>query len=156
MVSSVERGEKAPTVTLLARIADGLGLTLRQLLDAVEPDQVLIQRRTDHATVRESDGWSRTVISPAVPGINFEWIEVTLPPRSAPAPYAGYADGSHEFVHVRTGRLTVEIAGTAYHLGRHDTLYFPSDTEHAYRNETDRPCRYAVAAMVLRARAPRA
>ncbi len=156
MVSSVERGEKAPTVVLLSRIADGLGLTLRQLLEAVEPDRVLVQRRTDHVTVQESGDWSRTVISPVVPGINFEWIEVTLPPRCAPDPFAGYAAGSHEFVHVSTGRLTVDVAGTTYHLHRQDTLYFPSDTEHAYRNETDRPCRYAIAAIVLRARTPRA
>ena len=155
MLSAVERGEKAPTVPVLAKIADGLGLTLRGLLETVEPDRAVLRRRAHHDTVDEPGGWQRTVISPAVPGVNFEWVEVTLPPGCAPAAYPAYAAGSHEFLHVRNGQLTVDLAQTTYRLERGDTLYFPADTDHAYRNQTGRACSYSVAAIVLRARTPR-
>jgi len=155
MLSAVERGEKAPTVVVLAKIADGLGMTLRGLLETVEPDRAVVRRHADHDRVDEPDGWQRTVISPPVPGVNFEWIEVTLPPGCEPGGYPAYAPGSHEFVHVRTGELTVDLAQASYRLSPGDTLYFPADTGHSYSNRGRRTCSYSVAAIVLRARTPR-
>jgi len=155
MLSAVERGEKAPTVVVLAKIADGLGMTLRGLLETVEPDRAVVRRHADHDRVDEPGGWQRTVISPPVPGVNFEWVEVTLPPGCEPGAYPAYAPGSHEFVHVRTGELTVDLAQASYLLGPGDTLYFPADTEHSYSNQGSRACSYSVAAIVLRARTPR-
>jgi transcriptional regulator with XRE-family HTH domain len=152
MLSAIERAEKAPTVVVLSKIADGLGLTLAQLLAGVEPDRFVIRRAADHEIIDEPGGWQRTVLTPVVPGVGFEWIRTTLPAGCDSGVYPGYAPGSHEFVHVETGTLHLTADATTHELHPGDTLYFPSDTDHAYANPGDTDCTYNVAALIMRSR----
>ena len=101
MLSAIERGEKTPTVVVLSRIADGLGLSLSRLLADLETDRVIVRRAAEQDHVAEPGGWHRTVLTPVVPGVNFEWIRTTLPPRCDAGRFPAYAPGSHEFDPVR-------------------------------------------------------
>ncbi|MBV8933693.1 MAG: cupin domain-containing protein [Kutzneria sp.] len=154
MLSAVERAEKAPTVTVLSRIADGLTVPLSHLLAAVETDRVVVRRAEDQDTIAEPGGWHRTVLSPVVPGVNFEWIRTTLPARCDAGVYPAHAPGSHEFITIETGTLHLTIGDTSYDLATGDSIYFPADTRHAFANQTDAPCRYHVAALNMRPRTP--
>jgi transcriptional regulator with XRE-family HTH domain len=155
MLSAIERGEKTPTVVVLSRIADGLHLPLTHLISAVEGDRVVVRRAGEQDTVAEPGGWQRTILTPVVPGVNFEWIRTTLPPHGDAGEYPAYAPGSHEFVTVLTGTLHLTLAETGYDLAAGDSIYFPADTAHAYANRTDLPCTYYVAALIMRARTAR-
>ncbi|MEU3529928.1 XRE family transcriptional regulator [Streptomyces sp. NPDC038707] len=148
MLSSVERGRKAPTVLVLARIAEGLGVTAACLL--TEPEPVLVRRAADQDVVEEPGGWWRTILSPVVPGVNFEWIRSVLPPHCDAGEYPAYASGSHEYVFVEGGtlRLTVGEAVTELLVG--DSAYFPADAVHGYSNPGETPCVYYVAALIMR------
>lgn len=154
MLSAIERAEKAPTIVVLSKLADGLGLTLGQLLEAVEPNRVVIRRAADHEVVDEPGGWQRTILTPVIPGVGFEWIRTTLPAGCDPGVYPGYAPGSHEFVHVEAGTLQLTVDDETYELAAGDTLYFPSDSEHRYANHGSTDCTYSVAIMIMRSRAP--
>jgi XRE family transcriptional regulator, regulator of sulfur utilization len=152
MLSAVERGEKAPTVMVLSRIADGLDLPLSVLLGLAEPSTATLLRASDQPVIIEPEGWRRTILTPMITGVSFEWIEVELPAGVAPAAYDAYAPGSHEFVHVLSGELLVDLEHESFRLGDGDTLHFRADTVHRYRNESKEPCVYAVAAIIARAR----
>jgi transcriptional regulator with XRE-family HTH domain len=152
MLSAIERAEKAPTVVVLSKIADGLGMTLAQLLADVEPDRVIIRRAGDHDVIDEPGGWQRTVLTPVVPGVGFEWIRTTLPAGCDAGTYPAYAPGSHEFIHVETGTLDLTVDATVHELQAGDTLYFPSDVDHAYANPGTTSCTYNVAALIMRSR----
>jgi transcriptional regulator with XRE-family HTH domain len=154
MLSAVERAEKAPTVVVLARVADGLGVTLSQLLADIEPDRTILRRAGEHEVVDEPGGWQRTLLTPVIPGVGFEWIRTTLPAGCDAGTFPGYAPGSHEFVHVEAGTLHLTVDATEHELDAGDTLYFPSDLDHAYANRGDVACTYSVAALNLRSRAP--
>lgn len=154
MLSAIERGEKAPTVVVLSRIADGLHLPLTHLLSALESDRVVVRRAPEQDTLAEPGGWERTILTPVVPGVNFEWIRTTLPPHCDAGEFPAYAPGSHEFVTVLTGTLRLTLGDTAYDLEAGDSLYFPADTTHAYANRTGTSCTYYVAALIMRPRAP--
>jgi transcriptional regulator with XRE-family HTH domain len=154
MLSAIERGEKTPTVVVLSRIADGLHMPLTHLLSAVEQDRVVVRRADEQDTVAEPGGWRRTILTPVVPGVNFEWIRTTLPPRCDAGEFPAYAPGSHEFVTVLTGTLRLTLDRTGYDLAAGDSIYFPADITHAYANRTDEACTYYVAALIMRPRTP--
>ncbi|WP_130343762.1 helix-turn-helix domain-containing protein [Herbihabitans rhizosphaerae] len=153
MLSSVERGDKAPTVIVLDRIANGLGVSLSTLL--VEDERVVVRRAADQDVVEEA-GWRRTILSPVVPGVNFEWISSTLPPGCSPDSYPPYAPGSHEFIYVESGTVTLTIDDErTVELSEGDSIYLAADTTLRYANRTDSPCTYYVAALIMRPRARR-
>jgi XRE family transcriptional regulator, regulator of sulfur utilization len=150
MLSSVERGRKAPTVVVLARIADGLGVPLGEL---IAPGSRLIVRRAGaQDVIDEPGGWRREILTPVVPGVNFEWIRTTLPPGADPGPFPAYAPGSHEFVLVESGELGLAIGAEDVTLRAGDSVYFPADVTHRYANTGAVPCVYYVAALIMRPR----
>ncbi|MDR7383292.1 quercetin dioxygenase-like cupin family protein [Promicromonospora iranensis] len=154
MLSSVERGQKAPTIVVLSRIADGLGTGLADLIDDVEPRRVIVRRAADQDTIDEPGGWRRTVVSPVVPGVNLEWIRTTLPAGCDAGEFPAYAPGSHEFVVVESGTLRLGLDGQVTDLLAGDSLYFAADVAHAYANPGSEPCSYSVVALIMRPRGP--
>ncbi len=154
MLSAIERSAKTPTITVLDRVACGLGLRLSQLLAELETDRVIVRRAGQQETVEE-DGWRRTVLTPVVPGVNFEWVRTTLPPRTDAGEFPAYAPGSHEFVVVTAGAVHLTVGDVTHVLGTGDSLYFPADVVHAYANRGDTTCEYFVAALIMRPRTKR-
>ncbi|WP_410564975.1 helix-turn-helix domain-containing protein [Amycolatopsis sp. cmx-4-61] len=152
MLSAIERGEKTPTVVVLSRIADGLGLSASRLLAGLEHDRVLVRRAAEQEHIAEPGGWHRTVLTPVVPGVNFEWIRTTLPPGCDAGTFPAYAPGSHEFVVVESGELTLGVGEGEYVLAAGDSVYFPADAAHSYANRSGNPCVYSVAALIMRPR----
>ncbi|GAA2453772.1 XRE family transcriptional regulator [Actinomadura vinacea] len=155
MLSSVERGRKAPTIVVLARIADGLGTSLADLVSRPDDERVIVRRAADQDTVEEPGGWRRTVLTPVVPGVNFEWVRSTLPPGCDAGEYPAYAPGSHEFIAVESGTLRLTVGDRTVDLGPGDSVYFAAHLPHAYANPGDEPCAYHVAALIMRPRTPR-
>jgi XRE family transcriptional regulator, regulator of sulfur utilization len=155
MLSSVERGQKAPTVVVLSRIAGGLGIGLADLIADTEPRSVIVRRAADQDAVEEPGGWRRTIVSPVVPGVNFEWIRTTLPGGCDAGEFPAYAPGSHEFVVVEAGTLRLGVGDEVIDLAAGDSVYFAADVPHAYANPGDDPCAYYVAALIMRPRSPR-
>ncbi|WP_275004971.1 helix-turn-helix domain-containing protein [Promicromonospora iranensis] len=154
MLSSVERGQKAPTVVVLARIADGLGIGLADLINDVEPRRVIVRRAAEQDAVDEPGGWRRTIVSPVVPGVNLEWVRTTLPGGCDAGEFPAYAPGSHEFVLVEKGALRLSLDGQVTDLLAGDSVYFAADMTHAYANPGSEPCVYSVVALIMRPRGP--
>ena len=153
MLSSVERGHKAPTILVLARIADGLGVPLAELVTQPEDSRVIVRRAADQDTLDEPGGWRRTILTPVVPGVNFEWIRTALPPGCEAGRFPAYAPGSHEFVVVESGTLRLTLVDRSVDLDAGDSVYFAADVTHAYANPSGVPCTYYVAALIMRPRA---
>lgn len=154
MLSSVERGEKAPTVTVLDRIAGGLDVTLASLVAEADVERVVVRRAADQDRLDEPGGWQRIILSPVVPGVNFEWIRSTLPPGCDAGTFPAYAAGSHEFVAVQSGTLTLTIGERELSLSAGDSVYFAADAPHGYANRGHTRCIYHVAALIMRPRTP--
>jgi XRE family transcriptional regulator, regulator of sulfur utilization len=154
MLSSVERGRKAPTIVVLARIADGLGVPLSELV-APGGGRVIVRRAGAQDVIDEPGGWRREILTPVVPGVNFEWIRTTLPSGADPGPFPAYAPGSHEYVLAESGTLQLTIGGDEVTLQPGDSVYFPADRSHRYANPGPVPCTYYVAALIMRPRGNR-
>jgi quercetin dioxygenase-like cupin family protein len=139
---------------VLARIADGLGVPLDGLIVG-DGSRVIVRRAGQQDVIDEPAGWRREILTPVIPGVNFEWIRTTLPPGVDPGPFPAYAAGSHEFVVVEAGTLQLTIGSEDFALHAGDSVYFPADTTHRYANAGGVPCVYYVAALIMRPRGNR-
>ena len=79
MLSEVERGSKVPTVLVLDRIATGLDTSIARLLGDERASRVIVLRRGEHDTAHDPSGWERRILSPVLPGMEFELMRTTIP-----------------------------------------------------------------------------
>ena len=111
MLSAIERGVKAPTVLVLDRVATGLDTSLARLLGAETPARLILLRRHDQKVARDPSGWERRILSPMLPGVEFEFMRTTLGPKVNAGVFLPHAHGSREHA-VESGTLRLTIDGT--------------------------------------------
>src|SRR5919202_213879 len=84
MLSQVERGETSPTLATAARIAQGLELTLSQLLRLDEADGVTVVRRQERrGGGSQRAGHTYEIVTPPLPGQRAEVSCHVLAPAAA-------------------------------------------------------------------------
>ncbi len=92
MISKIERGEAVPSTTVLAKLAEALGVTFSQLMSHPVEREILLIRASRQPVLRdEASGLTRRCLSPVLPGRGIDWVINTLPPRGtagASAPIA--------------------------------------------------------------------
>lgn len=151
MLSDVERGDKVPSVLVLDRIATGLGTSIARLLDDETSSRVIVMRHADQSVARDPSGWERRILSPVLPGVEFEFMRTTIGPRVDAGVFSPHAAGSREYLAMESGRLALTLDGTRHDLAGGDSIYYAGDCEHAFVNPGDEPCVYYLA-MDLRRR----
>ncbi|GAA3986690.1 XRE family transcriptional regulator [Allokutzneria multivorans] len=152
MLSSVERAAKAPTITVLSRIADGLGVPLPRLVAEPAQDKVIVRRAAEQEVSEHPGGWRRTILSPVVPGVNVELLRTELPPGCDAGDFPAYAPGSHEYVVVQSGTLALTVDEQRLTLDAGDSAYFAADVVHGFANPGPEPCVYHLTALIMRPR----
>jgi XRE family transcriptional regulator, regulator of sulfur utilization len=145
MLSDVERGAKVPTVLVLDRIATGLGTSIARLLGEERSSAVLVLRREEQDVVVDPSGWERRILSPVLPGVEFEFMRTTINPGVDAGVFSPHASGSLEWVAVEQGTLLLTINGTPYTLHVGDSIYYDGDCWHGFANPGDEPCVYYLA-----------
>jgi transcriptional regulator with XRE-family HTH domain len=155
MLSQVERGETSPTLSVAARIASGLELTLSQLLRLDEGDGVAVVRAGERLTggARRS-GHGYEVVTPAAPG---QRAEVAVHTLAAGAATGGPGDpplheaGSRETALVLEGAVRLVCDGVPHDLADGDAVTFDADLPHHFENPGEDETRFlAVVAAGLR------
>ena len=142
MISDIERGAKVPTVLVMARLATALGVTVSRLLGEDQPDPVIPMPRQAQRIIKDAMGWQRQILSPNLPGIEFEFIRTVVPPGVTVGEFAAHAKNSREYIAVETGELTVNLDGVRYVLQAGDALYYAGDRTHAFSNASEIECIY--------------
>jgi transcriptional regulator with XRE-family HTH domain len=146
MLSAIERGLKAPTVLVLDRIATGLDTSLARLLGTESRSRLIVIRRRDQRVAVDPSGWERRILSPVLPGVEFEFMRTTLGPKVNAGVFLAHAPGSREYVAIESGTLLLTIDGTPYTLHAGDSIYYDGDCQHAFENARgDAPCVYYLA-----------
>jgi XRE family transcriptional regulator, regulator of sulfur utilization len=145
MLSAIERGAKAPTVLVLDRVATGLGTSLARLLGQETRSRLILLRRADQKVAQDPSGWERRILSPVLPGVEFEFMRTTLGPRVNAGVFLPHGHGSREYVAIESGKLLLTINGKAYTLAAGDAIYYDGDCTHAFANPGDKPCVYYLA-----------
>lgn len=146
MISKIERGESSPTTTVLGRLCGAFGLTLSTFLTRAEGNSGRLIRAGEQPSWTDPEtGCQRTLISPSAGG-PIEMVAVDLPAGADMTFPASLYAVFHQLVWVMAGALTVMEGQTEHRLKAGDCLELGTPAPCTYRNPTDSPCRYLVAA----------
>ncbi|WP_027347274.1 helix-turn-helix domain-containing protein [Hamadaea tsunoensis] len=169
MLSDVERGGRTPTVLTLDRIATGLGTSIARLLQDQHQDgrrqdgqqqdgqqqdgrqqdgrhgQPVVLRHADQQVARDPAGWERRILSPVLPGVEFEFMRTTIGGGVDAGEFAPHAAGSREYVAVEAGTLRLTLDGEPVDLRAGDSAYFAGDRRHGFANPGAEDCVYYLA-----------
>jgi transcriptional regulator with XRE-family HTH domain len=163
MLSAVERGAKVPTVLVLDRIATALDTSIARLLGEERVARIVVLRQASQDVVRDPAGWERRILSPVLPGVEFELMRTTIAPGVDAGVFAPHAPNSREYLAVERGTLQLTIDGAAHTLRAGDSAYYAGDCHHQFTNPGREPCVYYLAMELAergsharRARAPAA
>jgi len=145
MLSTVERGQKVPSILVMSQIATALDTSIGRLIGEETTPHVVVMRAVDQRVIKDAAGIERRSLSPVLPGIEFELMRMTLAPGVDAGTFPPHRAGSREYLAVERGTLTLMLAGTEYVLRAGDSIYHDGDIEHGYRNDGRTPCTYYLA-----------
>jgi len=154
MLSQVERGETVPTLSVAARIAAGLELTLSQLVRLEETEGVSIVRAAERREGNGTGGHDYEILTPPLPGQRAEVSEHSLAAGAAtggPDDPPMHEPGSRETAVVTGGSLRLVCDGAEHDLSEGDAVTFDADLRHHFENPGRTQARfYAVVSAGLR------
>jgi transcriptional regulator with XRE-family HTH domain len=143
MISKLERGEKNPTLVVAAKVAEGLGVSLSQLVGVEERREVVVVPKERRMVVRDPEtGFERQLLSPTSGGRGAEFVRNVLPEGSTSGELPPHRRGVEEYLVVEKGRLRAILAGEEYLLKEGDALYFEADVPHRFDNAGVGECSY--------------
>jgi transcriptional regulator with XRE-family HTH domain len=143
MISKLERGEKNPTLVVAAKVAEGLGVSLSQLVGVEERREVVVVPRGRRMVGRDpATGFERQLLSPSFGGRGIEFIRNVVPDGSTSGEFPPHRRGVEEYVVVEEGRLRAVLGGEEHILEGGDALYFEADVPHRFDNAGEGECSY--------------
>ncbi|MDY7103619.1 MAG: XRE family transcriptional regulator [Actinomycetota bacterium] len=145
MVSEIERGRKVPTIVVLDRVANALGTSLARLVQPEDATRVVIRRAADQQVAVDPAGWERRILSPVLPGVEFELMRTTIGPGVDAGTWRSHGPGSREYLAVESGTLVLTVDGIDHELGPGDSVFHDGDCDHGYRNTGNVACTYYLA-----------
>lgn len=140
-LSQIETCKSNPTVSVLWKVAVGLGVPFAELIGAPRSGAMVL-RRNDAQVLRSADGKLESrPLAPAGASPLVELYELRLGARAAHASEA-HAPGTHELLVVLSGQLKMHVDGEIYELGAGDSVAFAADRPHTYENPVGSEARY--------------
>jgi transcriptional regulator with XRE-family HTH domain len=129
----LESGESNPTLSVLYRAAQALGVSMEELVS--EPKAGLRHYPKDILPVRNpGDATVRKLLPDPSPGMEIERIE--LPPQGR-MPGSPHTPGTREYLTCERGRLLLVASGERWELDPGDVVVFRGDQRHSYANPGD-------------------
>ena len=143
MISKLERGEKNPTLVVAAKVAEGLEVSLSQLVGVDERRKVVVVPKERRMVMRDPQtGFERQLLSPSFGGRGIEFIRNVMPEGGTTGEFPAHRRGVEEYVVVERGRLRAFIGGEDHLLDEGDALYFEADAPHRFDNAGEGECSY--------------
>lgn len=133
MIGQIERGESAPTITTIWKIANGLKISFTSLINHPQPDTVVVSK-SDIQVLYEDNGKYR--VYPHFPfedDKRFEVYSVEIDPSGFLRADAHMA-GTEELLTVFDGELSVRVNNDEYTVRSGDSIRFKADRPHSYEN----------------------
>jgi transcriptional regulator with XRE-family HTH domain len=137
MLSQIERAQANPTVAVVWRLANALGVPLAELLADGQRSQaptIITVAAQDTPTLGGSDARCQLrILGPIELAGQFEWYELSLQAGAA-LESAAHQPGSREHLTVLSGTLEVEAGDARSKLKSGETARYAVDRPHAIRN----------------------
>jgi transcriptional regulator with XRE-family HTH domain len=130
-IANLESGEGNPSLTVLIKVANALGVPIDELLAS---PRAKVRKWSESDLASQSSGQG-VKMRPLVPEPVPEEILTVMDfaPDSAMRG-SPHLPGTREYFTCLDGCVSIVVAGDRYELGPGDVLAFPGNTPHSYRN----------------------
>ncbi len=138
MLGQIELGQSAPTINVLWKIANALGVPFSGLIGARPTGGVHVLRAEQAKRLTSHDGsFTSRALFPFDEPRRVEFYQLTLLPGGEEKADA-HNPGTVENLVVSEGSVEIEVSGRKEVLGPGDAILFEADAPHAYRNRSER------------------
>lgn len=132
MIVLIEQGRSNPSIAILLRISDALGVGLPQLTAVADPPALHVVRAGAAPTLwRGEHGGHAQLVAGSPPPTVMELWDWTLHPGDVHASEA-HSRGTIEHLLVGHGEVHLDVAGERQALRAGDAAAFPGDRPHRY------------------------
>lgn len=141
MLSKIERDAVSPTATVLGRLAEGLGISISQLVGGEAPrGDVMFMPANEQPVFRvPTTGFERRSLSPVAHGNgSVDFVANILPPLQSSGTFPPHHEPVDETLVVAAGRLQLHLGTDQYDLGTGDAIYYRAHLSHRFDNPSDR------------------
>jgi transcriptional regulator with XRE-family HTH domain len=147
MLSQIENQRSIPSVTILYRISEGLGLPFASLVEPQTERKLIALKAEDTRTLSSHNGLyqNRTLFPFDDPLRPIEFYEVTLLPGCHEVAQA-HAVGTCEYIVIQKGMMRLKVGDRMVEVRERDSVFFQADIGHEYVNPGREP---TVAYMVV-------
>lgn len=132
MLGEIERGATNPTIGIVWKIADGLKISLSELIREEQPSVTLV-RRQDAGTYKTGEGFDIFSLHNFDPEKKLEILYKVLQP-GASFISEGHRKGIEEYLLIVEGTLQLQIGEQSFTLQQGDSIRFTGDIRHVYHN----------------------
>jgi XRE family transcriptional regulator, regulator of sulfur utilization len=137
MLSQIERNQTNPTIAIVWRLANALGVEMGELIaGTAKASAPAINLVSAHhtPTMRSPDGKCELrILGPIDLAGRFEWYELTIQPGGA-LHSEPHEPGSREHLTVMSGTLRVQSGDGVKQVVRQETIRYAADVPHAITN----------------------
>jgi transcriptional regulator with XRE-family HTH domain len=138
MLGQIELGQSAPTINVLWKIANALGVPFSALITARQTGNLHVLRAEQAKRLTNHDGtFASRALFPFDEPRRVEFYQLTLAPggveRAEP-----HSPGTTENLCVERGAVEIEVSGRREVLQAGDAIVFEADSPHVYRSKSDR------------------
>lgn len=135
VVSRIEAGLTSPTAVMLAKLAEGMTVSLSTLLRGDMGPPVHIQMLAEQPIFHDpKSGLVRRTLSPVSPDALVEIVQNSLPVRKTRGKFPAHSLGTQEHIVVQVGKIEVTVGKRVFVLAAGDAAQFAADSEHSVRN----------------------
>lgn len=141
--ASLESGAANPTLSVLARAAAALQVSIEELIGPPRTAARLFPAALVRTRKRQG-ALLRPLLPEAIAGLEISRLELDAGSHLNGIPHT---PGTREYLTVESGRIELVASGERWQLGPGDALVFRGDQRHTYRNLD--PARRAIAISVV-------
>jgi transcriptional regulator with XRE-family HTH domain len=137
-IANIEAGDSNPTLSVLAKLASALHLSLEELLARPRARCQLFAPGSLPENEYNRSGLVRLrhLLPHPIAGMAIERMELEPGARFVGSPHA---PGTHEFLSCERGRIKLWVAGEVFELERGAVAAFAGDQRHSYQNPGKSP-----------------
>lgn len=140
-LSHIEGAHANPTLSLLWKVAVGLGVPFQLLLGAGKGGSTQVLREGESPPLRSADGRMESrLLSPAGASQRHDVYQLRFQPKgfhkSEP-----HGEGTTEILIVLSGAMRISVSDEVHELAAGDSIFFRADVPHCYESRSSREAR---------------
>lgn len=139
LISQLERGKGNPSLHVLERLAQALGIPLFTLfINDIDPATLISRKAERHKVYREDNAHIvYDVLTPDFMNTNLEMLMMEIKPCSNTTESHYVHDAKEEIAVIMNGHIQVELEGTPYRLSEGDVVRIPKHIRHRFINDSE-------------------